>query len=157
MATAGEVSITVNTRSVCLFADLAVAAAAPTLATQGVPVPHVDSAAIAGLGYRERPPLEATLVIKGAGTGVLTFTGGRLWGYHTASAKWYPLGTGTDADKGKINGGVALGEVSADNLVHAEPVLFLGHFDRVYLEGTPAGTNPLFEAWLITPRCQFPG
>lgn len=152
---AGDVSVQVNTRSVCLFTDLAAALPAPTLATDGVPVPHEDGATLKGLGYRDRPPLEASLVLKGSGTGVLTFTGGRLWGYHTASAAWYPIGTGTDADKGKINGGTALGETSADALRHAEPFLYLGHFDRIYLEGTPAGTNPLFEAWIVTPRTNF--
>jgi len=66
------------------------------------------------------------------------------------SGRWFPLGTSsTDADKGKLNEGNAMGETAADQISHSEPVLNLHHLDRVYLEITAiGGTATAIDAWL---------
>lgn len=68
-----------------------------------------------------------------------------------ALGAWFPLGTNsTAASKGLLNEGNAIGETSADAIVHAEIINNLHHFDRVYLEVTAiGGTATAFDAWLI--------
>jgi hypothetical protein len=76
-----------------------------------------------------------------AGSGVMTLSYARVWGYSTASTAWVPLGVGTDADKGKLNNGAAFGETAADVIAHAEPLYDITHFDGVYVElGVFGGT-----------------
>jgi hypothetical protein len=77
-----------------------------------------------------------------AGSGVMTATG-RLWGYSPNSG-WSPVGTGPDASKGLLNGGLALGETSADSVKHSELLNNPGHFERLYLELT--GVNGTFKS-----------
>jgi len=101
---------------------------------------------------------EATLVLKLSGTGTLTISYLRQWGYFQVTdagvdaSFWAPLGTGTDADKGKLNGvTVALGETGTDIVVHAEKVRGLRDCDRYYLEvGVVGGTPTSIDAWLKT-------
>ena len=159
MATAGDVFLgsTDAKRAICLVTGLAATNSPPSGATAGVPCyrTKTNRSADTGACYNTRAARESTLVIKGTGTGTVTGTF-RLWGYvatPSSTGAWYPMGTGTDADKGKINAGTALGEVITDVVLHAEPVLYVGHFDRIYLECTAiGGSSPSFEAWLITPR-----
>ena len=64
---------------------------------------------------------------------------------------WHPLGTGTDAAKGIINGGVALGETGTNTIAHAEVVQGLRGLDRIYAEITAiGGTSTAISAWLVT-------
>jgi hypothetical protein len=82
------------------------------------------------------------LVYNTAGTNPVSVTFIRLWGYNAASGKMFPLGTGADADKGKINNAAALGETDTDDLRHAEVVLYLGMWDGIMAEvGTTGGTG----------------
>lgn len=102
---------------------------------------------------------EADLVLKVTGTGVLTIAYLRLWGFHklskgpvpvTDASDWFPMGTGADADKGKLNGAtVALGEVKTDVVLHMEKIRGLRNLDRFYLEvGTVGGTVTSIDGWL---------
>jgi hypothetical protein len=141
-------------RHICIFTGLAATNGQPSGATAGVPcyMSHANRSADTGACYNTNAAREATLVVKGTGTGTVTGTF-RLWGYMTAATEWFPLGTGADSTKGIINGGAAIGEVKSDKVLHAEPVLMAGHFDRLYLECTAiGGSSPSFEAWLVTPR-----
>lgn len=80
-----------------------------------------------------------------AGSDTMTVAG-RLWGYSSAgSGQWAPLGY--------INGGVTLSEVSADKLAHAEPVSYLGNFERLYFEITSiGGTSTAVTVKLVVRR-----
>lgn len=145
-------------RTVKLLHDAAATNSPPTAATDGIPC-YTDfskaaSAGDNGLCYRSACAAEATICIVGTCTAGQTLSATcRLWGYLTAAAKWFPLGTGTDANKGKLNAGSAMGEVTTDVLLHAEPVLYPGHFDRLYLEITAlSGSGASINAWITTPR-----
>lgn len=144
-------------RATCLFTGLAAANNPPALVTDGVPCYRDDNLPPIkdyGICMPSRPSQEASIVIKGTGTGTVSGTF-RLWGYVAAlgGGTWVPLGTGADTTKGTINGGSALGEVKSDIVLHAEPLLLAGHFNRLYLEMTAvSGTTPSFEAWIVVPR-----
>jgi hypothetical protein len=99
---------------------------------------------------------EVTVALKAAGAGALSIDYLRLWGYHQVTdagvdaSFWAPLGTGADADKGKLNGTtVAIGGTST--IVHSERVRGLRDVMRVYLEvGTYTGAFTSSDAWLIS-------
>ena len=77
------------------------------------------------------------LVYSSAGSGTMTVTV-KMWGY--ANSIWCPMGShATDASKGLLNEANAIGETSADTIAHAEPISYIGHFDRVYAELTVIG------------------
>lgn len=83
-----------------------------------------------------------------AGSGTMTVTC-RLWGYEASAAVWFPLGNGTGAGKGFLNGGAAITETEADTIAHAQVVYGIGHIDRVYIEITAiGGTSTAISAWL---------
>lgn len=86
-----------------------------------------------------------------AGSGTMTLAYARIWLYDAVSQKAFPAGTGSDADKGKLNGAVAFGETGSDKIRHAEPLAFTSHFDGVQVElGTFGGTNPTFNVdWFV--------
>lgn len=111
---------------------------ASATATNSPPSGASAGAALSALG-RNRPFLRGTFKMKStAGSATMTVTL-RLWGYDAALAVWMPLGTGTGSGKGVLNAGAAIDEVSADSLVHAEPLEFVGHFERLYVEITAIG------------------
>lgn len=93
------------------------------------------------------------LVYNTAGTNPVSVTYIRLWGYNALSARMFPLGTGLDADKGKINNAAALGETDTDDLRHAEVVLYLGMWDGIQVEvGVTGGTGAeAFNVDLLIP------
>jgi len=95
-------------------------------------------------------PADLTLVIySNAGSATMSATC-RLWFYDPAAADWFPAGTGTDALKGVVNAGAALGETSADKIRHMEPVWFPWHSSRIYLEITAiSGTATAIKAHLV--------
>lgn len=152
----GDVVTTNNClRSVCLFAGLTATNGQPTLATDGIPGFPVNSVYGSDSGHSavNFGARDSSVMVKGtASGGVISFTG-RLWGYHAQLAQWIPLGTGADTTKAILNGGVAIGATKTNTVLHAEPVLYAGHFDRLYLEATAvAGTAATFEAWMVTLR-----
>lgn len=76
---------------------------------------------------------------------------GRLWGYLMRDQTWGPMGTGTDANKGQINAGAALGASVGNNIAHHEvlpPGISIP--DRIYLEllGANFGTGGLVSAFI---------
>ncbi len=162
MTAAGDVKYNTDNsaafRSVCLFTGLAAVNGQPALSTDGVPVYRrvAQGGTDEGASYIARASREAVLFLTGTGTGTVAGTF-RLWGYLAAAAAWAPLGTGVATTKGTINGGASIGETKADVVLHAEPVLLAGLFDRLYLECTAiSGSTPSFEAWLTTAhRMQY--
>lgn len=71
-----------------------------------------------------------------AGSGTMTVTV-KLWGY--ANGKWVPVGTGADTTKGEINAVAAIGETSADSIVHSETMNYPLFFSRLYAEVAAIG------------------
>lgn len=99
----------------------------------------------------------AIAVYNTAGSGAVSVPYVRLWGRFdylvgvvAADEEWFPTGTGTDADKGKINKAAAMGETSTDLVRHAEMLNGALLFDRVGVEvGAVAGTGPAVNVDLI--------
>lgn len=86
------------------------------------------------------------------GSGVITATF-RLWLGDDQIGRWYPGGKGADTTKGTLNDGAAIGETTADELAHAEPIFLVDHWTHVYLEViAPGGTTPNFDAWLCVSK-----
>ncbi len=131
----------------------------PTQATDGVPCYYNPSgtagSADVGAFRASTPARESTIFVRStAGSGVMNVTL-RVWGYLKAMGAWTPVGASPagDANKGKLNAGVAIGEVTTDSIVHSEPFLLAGHFDRLFLEVVAInGTSTAIDAWLVTPR-----
>ncbi len=127
-------------------------------ATNGVPTAATATAgfplaglAFTGLSHNVSGDNQSAIVLKStAGSGTMTCTL-KLWVYSNAVAEWMPYGTdSTDANKGLLNEGNAIGEVNSNSLIHAELVNGLHHFDYVYLEITAiGGTATAVDAYLI--------
>lgn len=135
--------------------SIAIELLSTTSATNGTP-----SGASAGLAlstivsYFGGVPDPMTLLLEStAGSGTMTVTA-RLWGYTPLDGgTWVPLGTGGDTTKGTINAGNAIGETTADRLLHAEPFQLTGSFQRYYLEVTAiGGTSTAVKAYLLARR-----
>ncbi len=99
----------------------------PTLATQGVPLPHLTDRAL-------------IFVHSLVGSGSMTVTL-KLWGYNSQTGYWYPLGTSaTAANKGLLNEGNAIAEGPISDVIrHVEEVNGLRRFHRLYCEITAIG------------------
>lgn len=120
-------------------------------ATNGAPTAATDGFELKGSFERAKPGDDAIIFVHStAGSGTMTVTL-KLWGYSKVAAEWAPLGVdSTDADRGKLNDGNAIGEVIANSLEHSEIVQGLRHFDRVYLEvAAIGGTATAVSAWLL--------
>ncbi len=164
MTAAGDIKYNTDNsaafRSICLFTGLAATNGQPSASTDGVPVYRrvAQGGADEGASFVARASREAVLFLKGTGTGTVAGTF-RLWGYLAALGEWVPVGAtpAGDTTKGIINAGVSIGETKADKVLHCEPFLLAGLFDRLYLECTAiSGTLPSFEAWLTTAhRIQY--
>jgi len=153
---AGDVKFSADClRHTCLLSGVTAANGQPSGATAGVPCydSNVFGEVSAGVCYPQLPSRESTiLVCSTAGSGTMTVTI-RLWGYNSATSEWYPLGAGADATKGVIDAGSAEGEVKSDKILHAEPLLMAGHFDRLYAEVTAiGGTSTAVDVWVVSPR-----
>lgn len=112
-----------------------------TLLTAATATNGVPSGATAGVKMPHLTDVATLFVHSTAGSDSMTVTL-RLWGYNNYTAKWYPLGIGTAANKGIINAGAAIAEdtsTGADTILHAEIVSGLFRIDRVYLEVTAIG------------------
>jgi hypothetical protein len=101
------------------------------------------------------PDLMTLSLVSTAGSATMTVTA-RMWGFLAAAAVWVPVGTGPDATKGVINGGVAIGETGADLIRHSETVAYLGHFQRVYLEITAIGGTSTAVTARLNARMNYP-
>ena len=119
--------------------------AAPSAATDGVEMPKNQQTLAT-----ERC---AVAISDRSGSGTLSITYAKIWGYIKFLNKWFPLGTGADADRGKLNEGIALGEVAADDLRLIEEVGDLSLFDRVAVElNAVGGTSPVIDVDIIIPN-----
>lgn len=78
----------------------------------------------------------------------------RLWARNVdeeGEGVWFPLGTGTGADKGKLNEGAAID--GTGGLVHAEPVFMPLTFDEIYIElGAFTGAALAVNVEMVFPR-----
>lgn len=141
---------------VCRLVDGASAAngkpsEAAVFSAVGVEAPLLD---------RKGPTYASIRIYNPAGTGVVTVDYARLWVGQAdptdpgdAAGKWFPAGVGTDANKGKINNGAALGETSADKLRHSEVVVLPSHCDRLYAElGAITGSTVAINVDLVFAR-----
>jgi hypothetical protein len=118
---------------------------APSLGSDGVDLVELRDPATGKL------PTSGTIVIRGTRTSGSATGVFRLWFYFTNV--WCPAGNGTDANKGKLNDGAAVGEVTANEMRHAQPVVFPEHATRAYLELlSPGGTGLKVNAWLNTKK-----
>lgn len=132
-----------------LLSGATATSAVPTAATDGFSLrpDRSDSTQKLGAGTFS----DAVLFLKStAGSGTMTVTV-KLWVYNDFAAAWAPLGThATDATRGRINEGNAIGEVDTDSLRHTERVNALEHYDRVYAQVTAiGGTATAVDLWLL--------
>lgn len=114
----------------------------PTLATDGVPLRKGMAGQAANQGLADDVDevevlVEATVSVGTAGTVGYV----RLRGYDPNAAganKWFPLGGGAAADKGKINADAGtpflFAETSTDLIRHAERVRGLRGFTRIHAQ-----------------------
>ena len=126
-----------------LLASATATSAAPSAASDGLDL-NVIVGKLGGIPERMKAIVAST-----AGSGTMTVTC-RLWGYYGATAGWAPIGTGTDADKGKLNAATATAETGTDSIKHAEELQGLGLASRLYLQVTAiGGTDTAVTAWLV--------
>lgn len=126
-------------------------------APTGIPLPTPT----AGRGF-DLSALQSGFVIAGhagvriystAGSGTMSCSYARMWTYSLSSGLWTPAGVGTAADKGKLNGGAALEETSADAIRHHELMLYPGASDGIYIElGVFGGTATALTVEVDLPR-----
>lgn len=132
----------------------------PTAATDGVPL---HKGKVVGKpwegfddGNLENLVLAYRATVTAGQTASMSFL--RVWVYiETGTADWYPLGPiatgGSDADRGKLNSVVALGEIATDKLHLLQVINLFGGPTRVYLqEGTSGGSGYASTAYLIKGR-----
>jgi len=147
---------------VTLCKGVTVATGAPSAVTDGRPL-WKGMGAPAGKGFLypndgfQRDVDEALLVLENTAGDVvaLSITYARVWGRVASDPSdpdariWVPLGTGTAADKGKLNKHDVAGtptftiaSVADGQLVHMERIRGFGECDRLFLElGVFSGAN----------------
>lgn len=101
------------------------------------------------------PADKMSLILRStAGSGVMTVSA-KMWGFNLGVGMWTPLGpAATDANRGAINGAVAIGELAApaDLLEFSDLIDGLFAMDYAYLEITAiGGTATAVSAWLVSP------
>lgn len=123
---------------------------APSGNSAGFPLRRGAAGQAQGEGLADDVDSAVLQVASTAGSGTMTVTL-KLWGYSSVTGGWHPFGThATDATRGIINEGNAIGEVATDLLRHAEMVAGLTAFERIYLEVTAiGGTATAVSAWLV--------
>jgi hypothetical protein len=97
-------------------------------------------------------PRFGTIVLRATDDGGAASATFRLWFKFPGFAGWCPAGKGTDADKGKLNDGAAIGEVTGSQLRHAELVQLTGHATRVYLELLAPANFGVADAYLLVDK-----
>ena len=136
---------------------LTVGTAIPTLDTDGVALAYGRNAGSEGFfkGKTDNLVLDYRATVSTGQTAALD--GLKVWVFsrrHSAGGTWAPLGPapagGTNADRGKLNNGVALGEDGADQIEYTDLLSGLGAFERIYLqEINPTGTGYARTAYLV--------
>lgn len=133
---------------------------ASATATSAVPSSASDGVSLRDLGLGDIPSEGIVQIVSTAGSVTMT-VGVRLWGYNEVSAAvgWIPLalgtiGTGTDATRGALNNGVAIGEVTAaDTIRYQEVVSYLSLYSRIYCQVTSiGGTATAVTGYLVVRR-----
>lgn len=125
---------------------------APTASTDGVPWSEGADHAPHGVLSKEAERC-LVAVYESSGSGTLSIGYVKIWGYLASIDKWFPIGTGADADRGKLNDRLAIGEVAADDLRLIEVLSDVTVFDRLHAElDTVGGTSPVLNVDLIIPR-----
>ena len=139
--------------TVRLVESATAANAVPSGAPTGTPATGVGFD-MSLLGYGYVFPEHCTVrLYSTAGSGTMTLSYARLYGYSRVSGLWSPLGIGTDADKGKLNDGDAFGETESDLIRHQERFDLPGHFDGIYCRlGTFGGTSTAISVEVDFPR-----
>ena len=132
----------------------ATSSAAPTAVTEGVALRVSDAhPGRLGEGFHDNIDTWVLSLWNDAGTGTISLSYARLWVWHPAAARWFPLGNGADTTKGYVNDGTALGESAANQVLHTEVLRGLGAFTRVAVElGTVGGTAVTWCCDLISVR-----
>ena len=133
---------------VTLFTGTTTGNSAPALVTDGVAIRR--GLAVANEGFASNVDegeilVEATITASTVGS--IAYV--RIWGWFPDAAhatnKWFPLGGGAAADKGKINADAATpyvyAETAADIIRHCERIRGIRECTRMYAEvNTPANT-----------------
>ncbi len=116
--------------------------AAPTLATDGVPLMRGVENQLVGEGFVEHVD-EVEVLVEGAVTGGTagTIASIRLYGWDPnafSANKWFPIGGGPAGDTGKLNANATVpfqfAETGTDIIRHAERVRGLREFTRIYAQ-----------------------
>ena len=94
-------------------------------------------------------------IVSTAGSVTMT-VGIRVWGYDGTYWLPYPtgvIGTGTDATRGMLNSGIAIGEAGADVIRYTEIIPYFPFFTRVYFEVTSiGGTNTAVTGFVVVRK-----
>lgn len=129
----------------------------PTLATDGKPLRGPTALIDANFGEAD----DAVVIVKGGAAAVVNTVTVRLWGYNPAIPDWDPITVGysaapgvvTDAMRGVLNAGSAIGEITADKLQHSERVFGLRNYTRIYAEIVAiGGVGNAVDVWLQSSR-----
>lgn len=148
----GDISTIGDWTAIELLASVTAANSPPSAETHGLSTDQVK-AAFGG----KIPDDLSVLILSTAGSGTMTCTAS-LWAGSGVlgglTSGWGKPGLGaTSSVKGLINAGSTIDEVSADKIWHAEPVGYIAHFSRVYLEITAiAGTLTAVTGFLVGGR-----
>ncbi len=139
------------------YLQLTMGTSAPSAATDGNPLRLGASIGKPDQGFTdgqlENLVLYYRATVTAGQTATMSFL--RLWVYFEpagGTADWYPVGpvpASTDADRGKLNSAVALGEIVTDKLHLTQVVNLPGGASRVYLQqGTSGGSGYADTAYL---------
>lgn len=137
--------------------QLTMGTSAPSAATDGNPLKKGASIGKPEEGFSdgelENVVLYYRATVTAGQTATMSFL--RVWIYsETGTDDWYPIGDavtgGTDADRGKLNNLVALGEISTDKINYCTVLNLPGGATRIYLqEGTSGGSGYASTAHLV--------
>ncbi len=132
-------------RDVELLSGATANVAAPTLATQGVPMYQpgrmAANAPDAGVNYPGQPLRSHRLYIAGTVTAGQTLVGTfTLWGWLETAQAWFRV---------PVNAGTPLAETGNDVIGYTELINGLSHFDRLAISlDAIGGTGASFSAWI---------
>ena len=112
----------------------------PSLETDGVPIRRGGAGLTMDQGLSDDANEASILVeadVTASTVGSVAYV--RYWAWFPkayGADKWFPLGSGADADKGKLNadGGYSLGETGTNKIRHTEIVRGFQHATRLYAE-----------------------
>lgn len=136
----------------------------PTLVTQGKSIRRGGANLVAGDGFDDLTDEAACLVeaaVTAAAAGTVEFV--RLWGWFPDAIgdnKWFPLGDGVAADKGKLSPlattAYLLVETGTDIIRHVERIRGLRECSRVYAQYGTLTNITRIDVTLVA-RGQTPG